>query len=83
MATDWSALDHEDPCALLTALQPKYMALMAGEAEAEVEIDGRRVKFAQTSLPRLEKLINKLRGECMAKQQNMQKRRALGARHYR
>ncbi len=71
MATDWDALDYSDPCALLAKLQPAYYRLLAGEADEEIEAtDGRRVRLARASIPRLERVIARLKSECAAKQGN-------------
>lgn len=79
---DWSALDYDNPCGLLEILRPKYMALLAGEAVQEIEIDGRRMKMTPTSLPALEITVNRLSAECSAKSTGRRVRRAAVSRHF-
>lgn len=79
---DWEALDYSDPCALLAVLRPKYYALVAGSLEEEVEIDGRRVRFARTSLPQFKAVVKELESACAAQTSGRPKRRALSSRHY-
>jgi hypothetical protein len=60
-ATDWTALDYDDPAALLAVLRPAYYKLLAGETDAEIEgTDRRRVRFQPGDAKRLEVIIRDL-----------------------
>lgn len=80
---DWSAIDYDDPCAFYQVMQAKYAALLAGDAVQEIEIDGRRMKLAQTSLKSLGEYVQKLKAECMAKTTGKRRRFAATSRHCR
>lgn len=65
---DWDALDYSDPCALLTALRPAHMRLIAGQSEFEIEgTDRRRVRFNRADIKALEAVIRELETQCAAK----------------
>jgi len=78
---DWSQVDIDDPCSLYSVLYPKYLALMAGEAVQEIEIDGRRMKLAQTSVKSFGEFVNKLKAECLAKTNGRRRRFAAVSKH--
>lgn len=80
---NWSAIDYDDPCALYHVLQPKYLALIAGDAVQEVEIDGRRMKLAPASAKALGEFVTKLKAECQAKTTGKKRRFAATSRHCR
>jgi hypothetical protein len=79
-ATDWTALDYDNPAALLAVLRPAYYRLLAGDAEAEVEgTDRRRVRFQPGDAKRLETVIRDLEGR-VARASGKRRRFALAAR---
>lgn len=80
MAIDFDALDYDDPCALLAALRPARMRLIAGSAVTEVrQSDGRMMKLEKGDLDALGRLVAQLEDECRVKQGLRRQRHAATA----
>jgi len=65
---DWTALDYDDPCALLAVLRPAYYQLVAGEKETEVTYEGSAYKLHLTSIEQVRSVVRELEQACLAKQ---------------
>lgn len=68
---DFGALDYDDPCAVLAAMQPCYYQLMAGARAQTVTFEAgngtiKTVIMHKTDVERLAALIAKLKTQCAA-----------------
>jgi len=70
MAVDYDAIfgvDDYDPCAALRALRPAYMRMVAGGGVEKVSFRDRETWFQKADLKEFGQLIQKLEGDCAAK----------------
>jgi hypothetical protein len=63
-------VDADDPCALLSALRPAYLKMLAGETIVSTSHEGSTVMRAvgASNLAQLRPVIRQLESECRTKQ---------------